>query len=161
MTAFRLVLVASLVLALLASSIVAGAQQMSKVYRIGLLDYSSPDPGRVEWWRAFRERLRELDYVEDRNVSFEPRWGRGKLDQLQILAAELAALKVDVIVTASGAASIAAKQATSKIPIVTAIGPDPVGLGLVASLARPGGNVTGLTSISSELSARFSVDEPR
>ena len=154
MTAWRPALAISLMLGLFSVSTVAEAQQVGKVYRIGLLDYSSPEPARLEWWKVFRERLRELDYVEGRNVSFEPRWGRGSLDQVRSLAVELATLKVDLIVTASGAASIAAKQATSTIPIVSTIGPDPIGLGLVASLARPGGNVTGLTSISSELSGK-------
>ncbi|HSF06533.1 MAG TPA: ABC transporter substrate-binding protein [Methylomirabilota bacterium] len=147
-------MVIGLVLGVLSGSALVEAQQAGKVYRIGLLDYGSPEAGRVKWWKAFRERLRDLDYVEGRNVSFEPRWGRGNRDQLQTQAAELVALKVDVIVTASGAASIAAKRATSTIPIVSTIGPDPVGLGIVTSLARPGGNVTGLTSISSELSGK-------
>jgi putative ABC transport system substrate-binding protein len=98
--------------------------------------------------------LRELAYVEGQNVVFQPRWGNGQVSRLQGLANELVAAKVDILVTAGNPASLAAKQATSSIPIVTANGPDPVELGLAASLARPGGNVTGLTSVSSELAAK-------
>jgi putative ABC transport system substrate-binding protein len=126
------------------------AEQAGKVWRIGLLDYGSPDPARLVWWRAFQDRLRELGYVEGQNVVFQPRWGNGQVSRLQGLATELIAAKVDILVTAGNAA----KQVTSTIPIVTANGPDPVELGLVASLGRPGGNLTGMTSISSELSAK-------
>jgi putative ABC transport system substrate-binding protein len=88
------------------------------------------------------------------NVVFEPRWGNGQVSRLQGLATELVAAKVDILLTAGNPAALAAKQVTSSIPIVTANGPDPVELGLAATLARPGGNVTGVTSISSELSAK-------
>jgi putative ABC transport system substrate-binding protein len=138
----------------LAAPRVAEAQQAGKVYRIGLLDYSAPDPGRQAWWNVFRQRMRELGYVEGQNVSFEPRWAEGDADRLPKLAAELVRLKVDLIVTGGQSAAIAAKRATSTIPIVTATGSDPVGVGLVASLRQPGGNVTGMTSISSELAAK-------
>ena len=121
---------------------------------VGLLDYGSPGLSRLAWWRAFQDKLRELGYVEGQNVVFEPRWGNGQVSRLQGLATELVAAKVDILVTAGNPASLAAKQATSSIPIVTANGPDPVELGLAATLARPGGNVTGVTSISSELSAK-------
>ena len=124
------------------------------MWRIGLLDYGSPDPARLAWWRALQDRLRELGYVEGQNVLFQRRWGNGQVSRLQGLATELVAAKVDILVTAGNPASLAAKQGTSSIPIVTATGPDPVELGLAASLARPGGNVTGMTSISSELSAK-------
>jgi ABC-type uncharacterized transport system substrate-binding protein len=154
MTAPRFVVVLRLVVGFLSVCTVVEAQQAGRVYRIGLLDYSSAESGRLEWWAAFRERLRELGYVEGRNVMFEPRWGHGNRERLQTAAAELVSLKVDVIVTATGIASLVAKQATSTIPIVMATGPDPIGSGLVASLARPGGNVTGLTSISVELSGK-------
>ena len=130
------------------------AEQAGKVWRIGLLDYGSPDPARLVWWRAFQDRLRELGYVEGQNVVFQPRWGNGQVSRLQGLATELVAAKVDILVTAGNPAALAAKQVTSTIPIVTANGPDPVELGLVASLGRPGGNLTGMTSISSELSAK-------
>jgi len=99
--------------------------------------------------------MRELGYVEGRDTSFEQRWGEGRSDQTQTLARELAGHSVDVIVAAGGSAALAAKHATSTIPIVIAGGPDPIGLGLVDSLARPRGNITGVTSISSELSAKL------
>jgi putative ABC transport system substrate-binding protein len=144
------VLAVSLTLAPLAVE----AQQAGRIWRIGLLDYGSPEPARLAWWRAFQDRLRELGYVEGQNVVFQPRWGNGQVSRLQGLVTELVAAKVDVLVTAGNPATLAAKQGTSSIPIVTATGPDPVELGLAASLARPGGNVTGMTSISSELSAK-------
>ncbi len=86
--------------------------------------------------------------MEGQNVVFEPRWGNGQVDRLPGLAAELVNLKVDIIVTATGEAALAAKRATSSIPIVFTTSPDPVRLGLVASLARPGGNMTGVVSLS-------------
>jgi putative ABC transport system substrate-binding protein len=142
------------IVGLLAAPLAAEAQQAGKVYRIGLLDYSAPDSARLAWWTAFRQQMRELGHVEAQNVSFEPRWGRGDADLLPKLAAELVGLKVDLIVTSGTSAAIAAKRATSTIPIVTATGSDPVAVGLVASLRQPGGNVTGMTSINSELAAK-------
>ncbi|MEP6905537.1 MAG: ABC transporter substrate-binding protein, partial [Gemmatimonadales bacterium] len=135
-------------------SVLAFAQQWGKPVRIGLLDYGASEPVAVARWRALRERLRELGYVEGQNVIFEPRWGNGQVGRLPSLAAELIHAKVDIIVTAGSEAALAAKQATSSIPIVTASGSDPVELGLVASLARPGGNITGVTSLQSELSGK-------
>ena len=132
---------------------VAG-QQAGKVYRIGLLDYSAPDFARQAWWNAFRQQMRDLSYVEGQNVTFEPRWAQGDDDRLPKLAAELVGLKVHHIVTGGQNAALAAKRATATIPIVTATGTDPVALGLAASLRRPGGNVTGVTSISSELAGK-------
>ncbi len=149
--------VAALVLIVLVAVLIplaAEAQQATKVWRIGLLDYGSPDAARLAWWKPFQDHLRELGYVEGQNVVYQPRWGNGQLSRLPGLAAELVAAKVDILVTAGHPASLAAKQATSSLPIVTATGPDPVELGLAASLARPGGNVTGMTSISSELAAK-------
>jgi putative ABC transport system substrate-binding protein len=139
---------------LLSTPLAAEAQQAGRVYRIGLLDFSAPDPARQAWWTAFRQHMRELGYVEGQNVSFEPRWGRGDDDRLPKLAAELVGLKVDLIVTGGQSAAIAAKRATSTIPIVMGSGSDPVAVGLVASLRQPGGNVTGMTSINSELAAK-------
>jgi putative tryptophan/tyrosine transport system substrate-binding protein len=139
---------------LLAASRVAEAQPPGKVYRIGLLDYSAPDSGRQAWWNVFRQRMRELGYVEGQNVTYEVRWAQGEDERLSKLAAELVALKVDLIVTGGTNAAIAAKRATSTIPIVTATGSDPVAIGLVSSLRRPGGNVTGMTTINSELAAK-------
>jgi putative ABC transport system substrate-binding protein len=101
-----------------------------------------------------RQRLRELGYLEGQNIAFESRFGEGKPDRLSGLAAELVGLKVDVIVTSGTPASLAAKQATRTIPIVMAQLADPVGAGLVASLARPGGNVTGLTTQDADLGGK-------
>src|SRR5260370_13583347 len=137
-----------------AAPLAAKAQSARRVWQVGLLDYGSPDAARLAWWRAFQDKLRELGYVEGQNVVFRPRWGNGQVRRLQGLATELVAAKVDILVTAGHPAALAAKQATSSIPIVTANGPDPVELGLAETLARPGGNVTGMTSISSELSAK-------
>ena len=139
---------------LLAAPRAAGAQQAGKVYRIGLLDYSEPGAGRQAWWDVFRQQMRELGYVEGRNVSFEVRWAQGEDDRLPKLAAELVSLKVDLIVTAGTNAAIAAKRATTAIPIVMATGSDPVATGLVASLRQPGGNLTGMTTLNSELAAK-------
>jgi putative tryptophan/tyrosine transport system substrate-binding protein len=150
----RRTLIGALAGGLLASPFIAEAQQAGKVYRVALLDFSAPDPARQAWWNTFRQQMRQLGYVEGQNVSFEPRWGQGDDDRLPKLAAELVGLKVDLIVTGGTAAAVAAKRATSTIPIVMATGSDPVALGLVASLRQPGGNVTGLTSINSELAAK-------
>jgi len=140
--------------ALLVGPLATEAQQAGRVYRIGLLDYATPDPARQAWWNAFRQQMRDLGYVEGQNVTFEPRWAQGDDARLPKLAAELVGLKVDVIVTGGQNAALAAKRATATIPIVTATGTDPVALGLAASLRQPGGNVTGMTSISSELASK-------
>jgi putative ABC transport system substrate-binding protein len=140
--------------ALLAAPVAAEAQPPGKVYRIGLLDFSAPDPARHTWWSAFRQQMRQLGYADGQNVSFEPRWAQGEDERLPKLAAELVGLKVDLIVTGGSNAALAAKRATSTIPIVMASGSDPVALGLVASLRQPGGNVMGLTSINSELAGK-------
>jgi putative ABC transport system substrate-binding protein len=142
------------ILGLLAAPLAAEAQQAGKVYRIGLLDFSAPDSARLAWWNALRQRMRELGYVEGQNVTFEARWGQGDDARLPKFAAELVGLKVDLIVTAGAGAAVAAKRATSTIPIVMATGSDPVATGLVTSLRQPGGNITGLTSINSELAAK-------
>jgi len=103
---------------------------------------------------AFVQRLRDLGWIEGRNAAVEYRWAEGRNERFAEIAAELVQLKVDVIVTAGTAAVVAAKQATSVIPIIFALGGDPVGTGLVASLARPGGNVTGLTQQSTDLAGK-------
>ncbi len=139
---------------LLAAPLAAESQQAGKVWRIGLLSYAASDSGGAARWKAFREQLRELGYVEGQNVFFESRWGDGQVGRLRGLAAELIDAKVDILVTASSEAALAAKQATRSIPIVTATGGDPVKLGVVASLARPGGNVTGVFSLSNELAGK-------
>ena len=139
---------------LLAAPLAAEAQQAGKVWRIGLLSYAASDSGGAARWKAFRERLRELGYVEGQNVFFESRWGDAQVGRLRGLAAELTDAKVDILVTASSEAALAAKQATRSIPIVTATGGDPVRLGIVAGLARPGGNVTGVFSLSNDLAGK-------
>jgi putative tryptophan/tyrosine transport system substrate-binding protein len=128
------------------------AQQPTKVPRIGYLGgSSSTDTGRID---AFRQGLRELGYVEGKNIVIESRFTEGKPNRLAALAAELVHLKVDVIVTVGSNPTRAAKEATASIPIVMAQDPDPVGNGFVASLARPGGNITGLSNLGPELSGK-------
>jgi putative tryptophan/tyrosine transport system substrate-binding protein len=145
---------AALVFLLLLAAPVAAETQQAESRRIGLLETSSPSPARAQLWDTFRQRLRELGYLERQNIAFESRFGEGKPDQLARLAAELVGLKVDVIVTSGTPATRAAKQATRTIPIVMAQLADPVGAGLVASLGRPGGNVTGLTTQDADLSGK-------
>jgi putative tryptophan/tyrosine transport system substrate-binding protein len=132
-----------------ALSFPAEAQQTKKIPRIGYLAASSPPPD-----NAFLQGLRDLGYTEGKNIAIEYRFADGKHERLPGLAAELIALKVDVIVTVGTPAAVAAKQAISMIPIVMAIVADPVGEGLVASLARPGGNITGLANLDTELSQK-------
>src|SRR5262245_54847164 len=128
--------------------VAANAQQAAKIARIGWLGQNlAPNPEARE---AFRQGLRDLGYVEGRNLVIEYRDAEGKNERLPALAAELVGLKVDVIVAPVTAAALAAKQATRTIPIVFAAG-DPVREGLVTSLARPGGNVTGLAIFAPEL----------
>jgi putative tryptophan/tyrosine transport system substrate-binding protein len=129
---------------------VARAQQPTKLPTIGFLGPDSPS-AQSEWTAAFVQRLREIGWIEGRTVAIEYRWGEGRTDHLAEIAAEFVQRKVDVIVTAGTAAVLAAKEATSVIPIVFAAAGDPVGTGLVASLARPGGNVTGLSNQSADL----------
>jgi len=137
---------------ILASGYTSEAQQPKKVPRIGFMIGTSPSiiPDRIE---GFRRGLRELGYVEGKNVVIEYRVAEGKVERLPNLLAELVRLKVDVIVT-GGIVNHAAKQATTTIPIVIAFDGDPVGNGLVASLARPGGNITGLSALYPELSGK-------
>lgn len=113
-----------------------------------------PQNGSSRFLEAFRQGLRDLGYVEDKNVQLEIRWGEGKLERLPALADELVRLNVDVIVAVNSPSVIAAKQATHTIPIVMPLSSDPVGDGLVASLARPGGNITDLSVMSPELGAK-------
>jgi putative ABC transport system substrate-binding protein len=138
---------------LLAVAVLAEAQQPTKVSRIGFLATVSPSTisDRVE---AFRQGLRELGYVEGKNIVIEWRYAEGKADRLPSLAAELVRLKVDLIVSVAPLPTRSAKAATSTIPIVMAQDTDPVGNGFVASLARPGGNITGLSTLSPELSGK-------
>jgi putative ABC transport system substrate-binding protein len=138
---------------LLITVVCAEAQQPKKIPRIGYLS-APPLSASAARNEAFRQGLRELSYVEGKNIVIEWRSAEGKSERLLALAAELVRLKVDVIVTGGGAATRAAKEATSTIPIVTAQDPDPVGNGFVASLARPGGNITGLSTYAPELSGK-------
>jgi putative ABC transport system substrate-binding protein len=130
----------------------ARGQQPAKLLTIGFLGTSTPSA----WSHnvaAFVQRLRELGWIEGRNVAVEYRWAEGRGERFAEIAAEFVRLKVDVIVT-SGGAVVAVKQATSVIPIVFAVANDPLGTGLVASLARPGSNVTGLSNQASDLGAK-------
>jgi putative ABC transport system substrate-binding protein len=134
---------------LLAAPLAAGAQQAAKIARIGYL--STDLAANPHTHEAFRQGLRDLGYVEGRNVVIEYRDAEGKFERLPALAAELVALEVDVIVAGGNSLARAAKQATRTLPIVFAAVSDPVASGLVTSLARPGGNVTGASILSSEL----------
>ena len=131
----------------------ADAQQPKKIAKIGYLLPSTP-AGAAHLLEAFRQGLRELGYVEGKTLVLELRYGEARTERLPELARELVGLKVDVIVTATDVAIAAVKRETQTIPIVMGNSTDPVGTGFVASLARPGGNVTGLSSISPELSGK-------
>jgi len=145
----------ALVALLLTFSVPTEAQQPKTVARIGVLRSDSPSPNvPIETLVAFRGGLRELGYVEGQNIFLEYRWAEGRYERLPDLAAELVRLKVDVFFTTGTPATNAAKHATKTIPIVFVNVSDPVASGLVASLARPGGNITGLTNISSDLSGK-------
>src|SRR5438552_9629471 len=148
MRGLRLAFTITLLLGGLFSPSAADAQQAAKVARVGYLAFNrAASPHLTE---AFRQGLRDLGYVEGSNVVIEYRDAEGKPERLPALAAELVALKVDVIVAPPTLAALAAKQATRTLPIVFAVA-DPVGSGLVTSLARPGGNVTGLSQLAPEL----------
>ena len=137
---------------LLAAPLAAEAQQAAKVPRIGFLFFGSLGPSRE--LDAFRQGLRELGYAEGQNIAVEYRFARGEIERLPELATELARLKMNVLITPGTPAALAAKRATTTIPIVFAGVADAVGAGLVTNLPRPGGNITGLTSISAELGGK-------
>jgi putative ABC transport system substrate-binding protein len=143
----------ALALLLLAAPLAAEAQPPAKIPRIGLLMPVSPDAAAINI-EAFRQGLRDLGYVEGRSVAFEYRYARGRDDALPGFATELVRLNVDLILTWGTPATLAAKQATATIPIVMGAIADPTGTGIVTNLARPGGNITGVTSISLELEAK-------
>ena len=130
----------------------AGAAQQAKVPTIGVLVVGSP--GSERFWRLFQAAMRELGYIEGQSVRYEFRSDEGQLSRLPELAAELVHLKVDVIVTWFTPAALAAKRATNEIPIVMALAGNPVETGLVQSLARPGGNVTGMSAVGAELAGK-------
>src|SRR6516164_11483766 len=131
----------------------ARAQQPPKQPTIGFLGSGTLE-GQGQWVTAFLQRLRELGWIEDRNITIEYRWAEGSSDRAAELAAELVRHKVDVIVTYANPIVLAVKQSTSAIPIVFAAAADPLGTGLVASLARPGGNLTGLSVEATDLGGK-------
>jgi len=128
----------------------AKAQQPRKIPRIGYLGAVSPSANAVRI-EAFRQGLRELGYAEGKNIVIEWRFAEGKLDRLPALAAELVRLKVDIVITGGSGATRPAHEATNTIPIVMTQDPDPVDHGFVDSLGRPGGNITGLSTLSPEM----------
>ena len=145
-----------ILLALLAAPLAAGAQPGATVYRIGFLGNIPPtkDPASQRFFSTFVQGLREAGWVEGRNTTIEWRYADGRIERFPDLAAELVRLKVDVIVSSALPAAQAAKQATTTIPIVAIGMSDPVGQGLIASLARPGGNITGFATLFPELAAK-------
>jgi len=138
---------------LFALSLPVDAQQTGKIFRIGFLD-SSTASGSAVLLEAFRQELSKLGWNEGKNIAFEYRFAEQKPERLPELVADMVRLKVDLIVSSSTPAALAAKSATTTIPIVMASGGDPVGAGLVASLARPGGNVTGFSGLGTELNTK-------
>src|SRR5215471_17176342 len=133
----------------------AEAQQAGRVYRMGMIAMTfPPSPAFVRMWDAFSDGLRQLGYVEGKNILIERRYSEGQAERYPRLAAELVGLKVDLIMVITTPAALAAKAATGTIPILFVTAIDPVGAGLAASLARPGGNVTGLATLSPELSTK-------
>lgn len=141
-------------LALGAAPLAARAQQPAKPARIAYLAFASPESAGY-LWEVFKRRLHELGYIEGKNVVFEERWALGKYERLPALANELVALKPDLILVLNSSTARAAQQATTTIPIVMAIVSDPVGVGLVKSLARPGGNITGLSTLGTDSSPKL------
>ena len=152
MTRLRLAFGITLLLGGFLSPVATEAQEAAKGARIGYLGLDLANVPRLI--EAFHQGLRDLGYVEGRNVVIEYRDAEGKLERLPGLAAELVALKVDVIVAGGQPQALAAKQATRTVPIVFTAGPDPVASGLVTSLARPGGNVTGLSTLNRDLTSK-------
>ena len=150
MTVTRAALAVVLTLGVLVAPLAAETQPPAKAPRIGFLGGASPSAA-SHFLDAFRRGLRERGYVEGQNIVIEYRWAEGRQERLPGLAAELVGLKVDVIVAAITTAALAAKNVTTTIPIVMMVVNEPVRVGLVASLARPGGNITGLAAISDEL----------
>src|SRR5712691_936582 len=143
--------IVTLILSLLIAPLTVAAQPPGKVYRIGLL---SAEPPLASRWDALLDGLRERGYREGQNLVFERRFSEGHTDRFPELAAELVQLRVNCIIVTTPPAALAAKHATQTIPIVHPVTNDPLGAGLVASLARPGGNVTGLNAFASDLSGK-------
>src|SRR5690242_7738923 len=142
-----------LIIALMVAGSAAQAQQPAKIFRIGFLDNSTA-AGNAPLLETFRQEMRKLGWIEGKNFTFEYRYAEQKLGRLPELAADLVQLKVDLIMVSGGQPALAAKSATTIIPIVMANAGDPVAFGLVASLGRPGGNVTGLSSLVPELNSK-------
>jgi len=138
---------------LVAAVAVVQAQQTGKIFRVGFLD-SSTASGMAGLLEAFRQELSKLGWIEGKNITFEYRFAEGKNERLPELAADLLRLKIDLIVATGPTATVAAKSTAITIPIVMTNAVDPVGAGLIASLARPGGNVTGLSGLSPELNSK-------
>src|SRR5881409_151631 len=149
----KLVGIFAIALTFASGGVAAEAQQTGKVFRVGFLDNSTAS-GMAGLVEAFRQELSKLGWIEGKNIAIEYRFAEQKNERLSELAAELVRLKVDLIVVTSAVPALAAKKATTSIPIVMATSSDPVGAGLVASLARPGGNVTGISSLSPELNGK-------
>src|SRR2546426_896730 len=139
---------------LFSAALAVEAQQSGKVYRVGILTNKASDPAEARLWQAFRSGLRERGWIEGQNILIEFRAAEGNTARLPELAADLVRLKVDLIVARSSIWVQAAKKATSSIPIVFLIHADPVGTGHVASLARPGGNITGLAALTTDLAPK-------
>jgi putative tryptophan/tyrosine transport system substrate-binding protein len=150
---YRRAFLATLASGLLAAPLAVEAQQAGRVSRIGLLSSASSSAG-ADRLRAFKEGLHALGYVEGRNLIIEYRWAEGRDERLPALAADLVRLKVDMIVTQGTSASLEARRVSATMPVVFAVAGDPVAAGLVASLTRPGGNVTGLAVMGSEMTAK-------
>jgi ABC-type uncharacterized transport system substrate-binding protein len=147
----RVSMVAALALALLAVPLAAGAQQAGKVYRIGILSMLGEPTWPAPGWKEFRQALRELGYVEGQNLVVEYRSAEGKAERLPALATELVTLNPDVMIAGTTVGALAARNATMRTPIVFTFVSDPVGTGLVTSLARPGGNITGIAHLTQDL----------
>ena len=145
--------IVALVITLALCEAVAEAQQTGKIFRIGYLDPSTAS-GSAVLLEAFRREMTKLGWIEGKNITIEYRFADQKPERLPELAADLVSLKVDLIVTVNTPSALAAKKATTSIPIVMANAADPVGAGLVASLARPGGNVTGFSGLATELNTK-------
>src|SRR5262245_35123603 len=139
---------------LIVATIHVAEAQPKKVARLGFLSLQFPETVSAPPIEAFRQRLRELGYVEKQNILFEWRFGNGDLERLPILAAEMVRLNVDIIVATGNPATRAARQETTTIPIVVVAGTNLVETGLVSSLARPGGNITGISNFTQELSGK-------
>lgn len=151
MTIIRAALATALALGLLTAPLRAEAQQAGKAWRIGFVRGSAPPAAEIE---AFRQGLRELGYVEGKNLDILFRWAEGRDERLPSLVAELIQLNVDLIVSSAPAATRAVKEATTTIPVVMVTVADPVAFGFVRSLARPGGNITGFSFLHPELSGK-------